>query len=108
MSQTHTEITKDKLYEEFDAVVTETEQLLKSIAGASGDKAVALRASVEQGLAAAGDRLAKIREASVNKAGAAAHATDEYVHDNPWRSMAVVAGVGALAGLAVGLMIARR
>lgn len=108
MSQTHTEVAKNTLYEEFDAVVTETEQLLKSIAGASGDKAVALRASVEQGLAAAGDRLAKIREASVNQAQVAAHATDEYVHDNPWRSMGIVAAVGALAGLAVGLLIARR
>ena len=108
MSHTASEVTKDRLYEEFDAVVADTEQLLKSIAGASGEKAVALRASVEQGLAAAGDRLAKIREASVSQASAAARATDEYVHGNPWRAMGIVAAVGALAGLAAGLLIARR
>ena len=108
MSHTQTEVTKERLYGEFEAVVAETEQLLKSIAGASGDKAVALKASVEQGLAAASERLARIREASLSQAGAAARATDEYVHDNPWRAVGFVAAAGTLAGLIAGLMIARR
>lgn len=108
MSHTQTEVAKERLYGEFEAVVAETEQLLKSIAGASGDKAVALKASVEQGLAAASERLARIREASLSQAGAAARATDEYVQDNPWRAIGFVAAAGTLAGLVAGLMIARR
>jgi ElaB/YqjD/DUF883 family membrane-anchored ribosome-binding protein len=56
MSHATTEITKEKLFEDFNAVVAETEQLLNSLAGAGADKAGSMRASVEQGLAAAGDR----------------------------------------------------
>ena len=108
MSHAQIDVTKERLYGEFEAVVAETEQLLKSIAGASGDKAVALKASMEQGLADARERLARIREASLSQASAAARATDEYVHDNPWRAVGFVAAAGTLAGLIVGLMIARR
>lgn len=107
-AQTHTDVTKEKLFDEFNAVVTETEQLLKSIAGAGGDKAGALKASIEQGLAAAGDRLARIREESLNQANAAARATDEYVQENPWRAIGLVAAMAAITGLVAGLLIARR
>jgi ElaB/YqjD/DUF883 family membrane-anchored ribosome-binding protein len=108
MSHATTEVTKEKLFEDFNAVVAETEQLLNSLAGAGADKAGAMRASVEQGLAAAGERLAQIRAASIAQAQASAHATDEYVHTHPWQSIGVTAAVAALAGLAAGLMIARR
>jgi ElaB/YqjD/DUF883 family membrane-anchored ribosome-binding protein len=40
----------------------------------------------------------------VDRARAAARYTDDYVHDNPWRSIGVAAAVGFL----VGLMINRR
>jgi ElaB/YqjD/DUF883 family membrane-anchored ribosome-binding protein len=108
MSLTQAEVTKEQLYADFESVVAETEQLLKTIAGAGGDKAGAIKANVEQGLAAAGERLAKIREQSMKHAGAAAQATDEYVHGNPWQSIGVVAGVAAIAGLVAGLLISRR
>jgi ElaB/YqjD/DUF883 family membrane-anchored ribosome-binding protein len=108
MSQTQKEITKDQLYAEFETVVAETEQLIKSLAGAGSDKADAIKVNIEQGLAAAGDRLTKIREQSLKQAGMAAQATDDYVHGNPWQSIGVVAGVAAIAGLVAGLLIARR
>lgn len=108
MSHAQPEVTNEKLFQEFNAVVTETEQLLKSVAGAGSEKAGALRASIEQGLAAAGERLAKIREASLDQATAAAHATDEYVHGNPWQAIGIGAALGAIAGLVAGMMISRR
>src|SRR5271154_1042073 len=89
------EVTKDRLFEEFNSVVAETEKLLKSLAGAGSDKAGALQKSVAQGLADAGDRLAKIREQAVGQANAAAQATHEYVQGNPWRAVGIVA---AMAG----------
>ena len=108
MSHTQTDVTKEQLYTEFETVVAETEQLLKSLAGAGSDKAGAIKVNIEQGLAAAGDRLTKIREQSLKQAGVAAQATDDYVHGNPWQSIGVVAGVAAIAGLVAGLLIARR
>lgn len=108
MNQMPGEVTKERLFDEFSAVVAETEQLLKSLATAGGDKAGALKTSVEQGLAAAGTRLAKIREESLQQASAAARATEEYVQENPWTALGSVAAVSALVGLAAGLLIARR
>lgn len=108
MNQAPVEVTKDRLYEEFNVVVAETEKLLKTLAGAGGDKAGALKASVEQGLAEANERIAKIREEAMRQASSAAHATDEYVHENPWQAIGIAAGVAAVGGLVAGLVMARR
>ena len=108
MKQPQSDVPRETLIDEFNAVIAETEQLLKSVATAGSDKAGAFKTSVEQGLAAAGERLARIKEESMNQAGAAARATDEYVQENPWRAIGVAAAVSALAGLVAGLLIARR
>ncbi|MFZ3323831.1 MAG: DUF883 family protein [Usitatibacter sp.] len=102
------DVTKERLYEEFNSVVAETEKLLKSLGGAGSDKAGALQARVAQGLADAGDRLAKIREQAVGQANAAAQATQEYVQGNPWRSIGIVAAAAGITGLVAGLLIGRR
>lgn len=102
------EITKERLFEEFNAVVAETEQLLTSVASAGSGKAGALRASVKQSLAAARDRIAKIRDEAQRQAIGAARATDEYVQESPWRAVGIAAALGASAGLVAGLLIARR
>jgi len=108
MNDAQTVVTNEKLLEEFNTVVSETEQLLKSLAGAGGQKAGALRADVEQRLATAGERLAKIREEALGQAGAAVRATDQYVHGNPWRTAGIAALLAAIAGLIAGVLIARR
>lgn len=102
------EVTKDQLIENFNTVVTETEQLLKSVANAGGEKAGALRASVEHNLAVAKDRLRHLQEAATEKTQAAAHATDEYVHENPWQAIGIAAGLGGVIGVAIGLLLNRR
>lgn len=102
------EVTNERLYEEFNTVVAETEQLLKSVATAGGDKVAAVKANVEQSLAAAADRLEQIRQQALSQANAAARATDQYVRDNPWRTVGIVAALSATLGLVAGLLIARR
>lgn len=108
MNQTPSDATKEKLFGEFNAVVAETEQLLKSVAGVGADKAGALKASIEQGLAAASERVAQIRAEALGQASAAAKATDEYVQADPWRAVGIVAALAAAAGLVAGMLIARR
>lgn len=108
MKQTTSDVTKERLYDEFNTVIAETEQLLKSIASAGNGKVDDLKAGVGQRLAAASDRLAKIREEAVSQASAVARETDEYVQANPWRSIGIVAAASAIAGLAAGLLISRR
>jgi ElaB/YqjD/DUF883 family membrane-anchored ribosome-binding protein len=96
--------TREKLLEDFTKVVNDTEELLKSIATVGGDKASALRTSVEQNLALTRERLRELQETAVEKTTAAAHATDDYVHDNPWQAI----GIAAAVGVVVGLLISRR
>ena len=102
------EVTKDQLIEEFNSVVADTEQLLKSMATAGGEKAGALRDSAEQKLAVAKDRLRSLEQSALAKAGSAAKATDEYAHSHPWQVIGIAAGVAVAAGVALGLLLNRR
>jgi ElaB/YqjD/DUF883 family membrane-anchored ribosome-binding protein len=102
------EVTKDKLFDEFNTVVAETEQLLRSVASAGSDKAGAFKASVQESLAVASARVAKIREDALAQANATARATDEYVTGNPWQAVGIVAALAGITGLVAGLLISRR
>ena len=99
---------RDELVNEFNAVVADTERLLKSIAAAGGEKAQTMRATVEQNLKAAKERLEELEQGIEARARSAAKATDQYVHANPWQSVAVAAGIAAIVGIVVGLLLNRR
>lgn len=110
---THTtEVTREKLLQDFNLVIAETEELLKAAATAGGDKANAWRANVEQNLRAAKDKLVELEHAAAERtraaATAAAKATDTYVHDKPWQAVGITAGVGVLVGITIGLLLNRR
>ncbi|HEX7926545.1 MAG TPA: DUF883 family protein [bacterium] len=93
--------TRQKLLDEFDAVVSETEQLLKSISGsvASGEMTSTMRAKLEQNLRDAKERLVDLEKTIIKHGRDAARAADDYVHENPWRSVGIAAGVGFLLGI---------
>ncbi len=101
-------VTTDQLIEQFHEVVTDTEQLLKSVATAGGEKAGALRASAEQSLAKARDRLRDFQVAATNEAEAAAGKVDAYVHKSPWQAIGVAAGLAVIASVVIGLLLNRR
>ena len=44
----------------------------------------------------------EIQEKAVEKGRAAAQATDAYVHENPWTTMGIAAGLGLVVGLLLG------
>ena len=96
-----TQVTKDKLVADFKAVVADTEELLKLTAGTAGDKVADVRARLTDKLGTAKEKLQDLEAAVVAKTKAAARATDDYVHDNPWKAVGVAAGVGFLLGLLV-------
>jgi ElaB/YqjD/DUF883 family membrane-anchored ribosome-binding protein len=108
MSAYTNEVTKDQLVKEFNTVVIETEQLLKSVANAGGEKAGALRASVEQSLTNAKDSLRNLQQAATEKPRAAALATNKYVHESPWQAIGIAAAISAIIGVVVGLLLNRR
>ena len=94
----------DKLLADLRLVVADAEELLRTTAGQAGEGAAELRARVQASLASAREGLAQAQEAGLAKARAAGRAADDYVHENPWRSI----GFAAACGLVVGLLIGRR
>jgi ElaB/YqjD/DUF883 family membrane-anchored ribosome-binding protein len=93
---------KDKLMADLKLVVADAEELLRVTAGAAGEGAAEMRGRVTASLAQAKASLAHAQEVALEKAKAAGRATDEYVHDNPWKSIGVAAGAGLLIGLLIG------
>jgi ElaB/YqjD/DUF883 family membrane-anchored ribosome-binding protein len=98
------EVTKEKLMQDFRVVVNDTEELLRATAGIAGDKVSVARERIQEDLAAAKVRLVAAEEAVFAKTKQAARATDEYVHENPWKAI----GIGAGIGLIVGMLMSRR
>ena len=95
---------KAQLLEDFSKIVTDTESLLRSLGSMSGEKAAAMRQSLQANLETTRTRLREIQEGVVDKASGAAKDADAYVHENPWAAV----GLAAAAGVIVGLMIGRR
>jgi ElaB/YqjD/DUF883 family membrane-anchored ribosome-binding protein len=96
------EVTKEQLIDDFKVVVADAEALLKATANQGGEKLAEVRAKAEESLRVAKDKMAEAQAALLVKTKAAARATDVYVHENPWRSVGVAAGVGLVIGLLIG------
>ena len=95
---------KEKLVSDLKVVISDTEELLRATAGAAGEKAGELRERIAIRLRDAKERLADLEAALVDKTKAAARATDDFVHEEPWKAV----GVAAALGLALGVLIGRR
>ena len=98
------EVSRDKLVTDLKVVIADAEDLLKATASHAGEKAAAARLKIQDSIDSAKEKLANLSEVGVYKAKAAARATDDYVHDNPWQSV----GIAAVAGVVLGLLISRR
>lgn len=108
MDTVNVEVTKEKLLQDLNAVVAETEQLLRDTATVGGEKVATWRTGVEQNLKTAKARIVDLEHAALERAKATAQATDAYVHEKPWQAIGITAGVGVLVGLAVGMLLNRR
>jgi len=93
---------RDKLMSDLRAVIADSEELLRLSANQVGEGVSELRGRVQARLLEAKARLAHLQELAVAKAKAAGHATDEFVHENPWKSIGIAAGVGLVVGLLIG------
>ncbi|HJU24823.1 MAG TPA: DUF883 family protein [Casimicrobiaceae bacterium] len=98
------DLSRESLLEDFSAMLTEAEELLRRAGNETGERAKDLRAQVEAKLLAAKLRLQELEGEAVDRAKIAARATDDYVHDNPWYAI----GIAAAAGFAIGLLMNRR
>lgn len=84
-------------------VLDHAEDLLKQAAATTGEQAAELHRRGMTLLRQASDKAQELQEVVVEKSKAAAQATDDYVHDHPWKSI----GMAAVAGFAIGLLVNR-
>ena len=103
LAGTESEVSKEKLMQDLRLVVSDAEELLRATAGVAGEKVSVARERIQENLAVAKVSLANAEEALLAKTREAAKATDEYVHDNPWKAV----GIGAAVGVIVGMLIGR-
>jgi ElaB/YqjD/DUF883 family membrane-anchored ribosome-binding protein len=93
---------QEKLVSDMKAVITDAEEILHATADQAGEKVASLRGRIQERLQAARVRLADAEAVLVAKTRVAAQATDAYVHENPWKSVGIAAGVGFLVGFILG------
>ena len=97
------QVTVDKLRDDLRLLATDMEQLLKATANNTSSRMSAVRARAQESLNAAKTRVTDAQETAWARACAASKVTGEYVKENPWQVLAVVAA----AGLVVGFFLAR-
>ena len=97
-----TNVHKDKLMSDLRVVIADAEELLRMTANQAGEGADDLRGRVQARLQQAKAELANLQHTVAVKAQAAGHAADEFVHDNPWKSIGTAAGIGLVVGLLIG------
>lgn len=97
-----TMVQKDKLMNDLRVVIADAEEMLRMTADEVGEGAADLRSRLQARLNQAKADLQHLQEVAVAKAKAAGHATDEFVHENPWKAIGIAAGIGLVVGLLIG------
>jgi len=96
--------TREQLMSDLKSVITDAETWLRQGGQLTGDELKAAKAKFERSLTSAKEGLINLEETVVEKTKVAAKATDEYVKENPWKSV----GLGAAVGVVIGMLIARK
>jgi ElaB/YqjD/DUF883 family membrane-anchored ribosome-binding protein len=96
---TNTQTARDQLVDDFKKVIDDAEELLKVTANETGEKVGAVRERAEENLREARRKLNELEGDLVIQTRAAARATNELVHENPWQSIAIAGGIGLLIGM---------
>jgi len=93
---------RDKLMDDLRLVIADTEELLRMTADQAGDSAAEARSRIQSRLHEARAQLTEMQEVATTKLKAAGNATDAFVHENPWKSIGIAAGIGLVVGLLIG------
>lgn len=96
--------TRDQLVSDLKSVISDAEAWLRNGSQLTGDELRAAKAKFERTLTSAKSGLIELEESVVERTKEAARATDEYVKENPWKSV----GLGAAVGVVIGMLIARK
>jgi ElaB/YqjD/DUF883 family membrane-anchored ribosome-binding protein len=99
---TTSELNTQKLVADLKVVVADAEELLRASAGQAGEKIAVARERIQASLAAARVKLSDAERVLLEHSKQTARATDEFVHDQPWKAVGIAAGIGLVIGLLIG------
>lgn len=91
----------ERLENDLRQVVNEAENLIAEVAATAGNGFDDVRDRVEERLHSAKMTLGEAKEAITERARHAATATEEYVGDHMWQSLAAAAAVGVVIGMLI-------
>jgi ElaB/YqjD/DUF883 family membrane-anchored ribosome-binding protein len=89
---------KDQAFSELQALIEESDKLLKDSATLVGDDAETLRAQLSLKLKQALNAVSNVRE----RTKPVVDATEHYIGGHPWQTVAMSAGLGLVVGLLLG------
>jgi ElaB/YqjD/DUF883 family membrane-anchored ribosome-binding protein len=89
---------------EFKSFLSDVEDLVKQATTLTGDDLARAKAKLSARIGAAKESVSGAGAAISDRARNAAHITNEYVHEQPWKSISI----GAAFGLLLGFVLARR
>jgi ElaB/YqjD/DUF883 family membrane-anchored ribosome-binding protein len=95
-------VSKEQLLADMRVVVGDLESMLKATANSADADVRALSERLRDRLAVAKARLLDAEHALMERGRQIARNTDDYVHQHPWTSIGVAAGVGLLLGVVIG------
>ncbi|HYM48541.1 MAG TPA: DUF883 family protein, partial [Burkholderiaceae bacterium] len=90
---------KNKLAADFDTLVGDAEELLRTTANYSGQGYAAARATFEEHLDQIKGKISDADSFAMGKYREAVESTDSYVRTNPWQAIGITAAVGVLIGI---------
>jgi len=89
---------------EFHNFLADIEDLVKETASFTGEELTWVKDKLNERIAMAKESVEAMDEEIVHQARQVATDTNNYVHEQPWQAI----GMGAAAGLLLGLLLARR
>lgn len=82
-------------------LVRDAQQLFREASVATGERADELRAKGQDLLDSAALRAQELQTAALETGKELASTTDDFVKENPWKAVAISAGVGVLLGMLI-------
>ncbi len=89
---------------EFHSFIADIEDLVKQTTSLTGDDLERAKDQLVKRVAAAKESIEDAGSDIAHQARKSVAATNEYVHDQPWNAI----GAGAVAGMLIGFLLARR
>ncbi|WP_252273050.1 DUF883 family protein [Pseudomonas subflava] len=87
---------------EFQTLIRDTESLLRQTSEVAGHQMQELRTRINGNLGRARELLKETEHSLEQQGRVAMEKTEEYVHQHPWQTLGIAAGVGFLLGLLAG------